>query len=139
MNPWTSLLDPQSLIPKEQEAGRRHILAGEPDPETTELAGKPARPPQAAPVLANASIPLAVVQEQRESAGAAAPQPASGAAPAPRKPVATAAPAMTYAEAIKIRERHRARQPIDPAQVLLANRIVQETRRMARLPKADQS
>lgn len=99
MNPWTAILDPRSLIPKDQERGRRHILSA----ETLEPASKPA--PKATPA------PTPIPRK---------PEPTAYIEPKPE--------AMPYPVALLIRERASMRQPVPAYLLAEANQVVEEKR-----------
>lgn len=126
MNPWTSLLDPLSLIPKEAQAGAIHILSNEPDPETLEPSSKPGPKPPATPA------PIAAPRWPGPTISApisrkAIPEPTPG----PRAYRVPKPEPMTYADAIRIKERARMRQPVAAYLLEEANKVVEETRRAA--------
>jgi hypothetical protein len=146
MNPWTGLLDPAALLPKgEQPAGRVHVLADEIDKSSMQPASKPGPkpsvhlpPPASVPTATPAPVP-ADASIRRDAGAASIPRkvtpPANPGPRAYRVPAPTPKPAMTYAEAIKVRARHRNRQPVMAAELIEANRVVQETRHRAIPPE----
>lgn len=132
VNPWTSILDPKSLIPKDRERGRLHILSDELDPTTLLVASKPGpKPPAATP---EPTLPPIVRNWPGPTISEPIPRKAK---PQPPGPAAYRVPKsipLTYPQAILVRERARMRQPV--AQYLLeeANKVVEETRRAAMPP-----
>ncbi len=141
-------------------AGRVHRLAVPEDDRPAPAVGEPRtriRPSQAkaAPPAISATearlIPPAPPEPRavpRLPLAVTAPAPAPVAPDAPRLltpdagpsrkayrvPAPPPKPVMTYAEAMVIRERHRNRQPVMAADLMEANRVVQETRHRALPP-----
>lgn len=150
MNPWAALRG--EITPPEASGlpSRKHVLADEIDHKTMQPASKPGPKPPApivvapaprvpaapeAPALANASIPEGPTSSSKREAPRKRTPTATPGPRAYRVPAPPPKPAMTYAQAIALRERHRNRQPVQAADLLEANRVVQETRNRAMPPQ----
>jgi hypothetical protein len=130
MNPWQALIEPVKTPERWDEPVKtnghpltvhRHVLADEVDPETNKpaswagpRASKHVQPPAESCKDRGNRILLANLRAR----------------PAPIQP------AMTYPQAIAVRERARTRQPVDARLLEQANAIVRETRRKA-MPEAE--
>ncbi len=118
-NPWGRLIDPKAPVPQPAcESSRKHILADEPDP----LTGVPCN--KAGPKPPAHAAPAPHVKKVPSASPAPAPAQIRSLPATPPGPTAYRVPAMTYAEAIKVRERARNKQPVSLDEITTANFVV---------------